>query len=931
MGYNFWDRRNKKKILADIKNYGISYLPLKFRPDPEVIDGVLKYRPEDITKLTWEEAQPRIDKNPSYLNYYDEKFRLELSQREPKYLDFLKPEELLKLIVDYRKHQYISRLSNDVQRSILEENFSRYDSSLQNFNFDVILSMIRDNVKKRTHDNSADILFKYHISKLDISIFSAEQQLAILTADKTFLEKVPLEVLKLYVNDNPYLIKELPDYLREKYRDMSKFSYSNSYKLLSERYGLNDYELDDIKRFLARSFQNFNLNIIANHSNLVDWPDLARFDSRTVAVVNNSNSVGNVKKMFSLANLYKKELDKYSMTGELKAYFDTSNGDQFLYRMDYRENNFNQRFNQIHKIILNERIMSRCDKRAILDFIKNPFENVALKSLVETAYGKEASDILGERSGITIAEIPTFDIFDETVFNNFGKGVIHNVLSYNSKTGNIIGELVRNKEKFTRFLRYRELTKGYYQNTALDNDEQLKDFLDIDQEFKGKIDLFTLGDGEVANLVLFLIDRFGSAYSNEGIKINSLEELREYPTKRNALLDEAMSKTNDPRQAKNYLFMKYFGMPYATEEQVFRPQKSDAIRMLSKYNIKSFVDDDRTIKSDVFSSDELDMLKIAEIIASIGDIEVIRDMYNVLGEKTDILTPVDFKAVRSKVPGIYSQALVDSLLKKEQMDKMISDGVEGISKRVEDDVEIVTLDGADFRIFMHTTGVNNSEIRLPEDERPYSTLKLIDKWNTLEQGGVSTISGSVIEPKMLDSCVGESNVNLGFSDFGPELVLGMGFGDINVTHDRRELDVYFKETGPALKFDYPEELVRKTAAQINNVLGTPKDYAHPYNEVTISRRETNPDNIRDDTYGGRVNPDYIILYGTKNPLLEEAKDLARRFKKDGENIPIIQIDIDKYQELGNSYQRAHQGYNPTPTLVKESHFLEVVREVGKAR
>ncbi len=922
--YNFFERRKRKKVLADIHNYDFRSIPAIFRHDPEIIEGILLHKPYVITQLEWKEAEPIIEKNPDYLNHFDTDFRLDLALRDSKYVDFLKQEELLTLIKSHYKREYINRLPKETQRELLEENFVSYYDNLQLFNFDVVLDSIKDNLIKRKTDYRAEHSFVNFFRKIDMSIFTPEQQMSIIVVDPSFLDKVSEETLKLFINDNPYLIKMLPDNLRETYRNMDEFSYRNASNLLYRDGDLNGYGKENAKRYLAHALHNFNLTLIANRENITDWADLARFDHRVFTVNRSSNDIRSVKKIFALGDFYKKELEKYPGTYELQEYFDAKNGDQYLFRIGYRENDFTEKFNQISKIILNEKIMSSCNKETLLEFIKNPLDNEMLREIVETAYGKEASNVLSDRPEITIAEIPTFDIFDEKSFNHFGKGVIHNVLSYNSKTGNIIGELVRNEDKLQGFLRFKELTKRYYKNTALDNYEQLRDFLDINQLFKGKIDLFSLNEVEANNLTLFIIDRFGSSSPNEFVKVESLEELRDYHNRRSLLLDEAMSKTTDLVQAKNFLFLKHFGMYYSLPGEIFRPQKSDAIKMLNKYNIKSFLEDERTTSSDVFTVEELEMLKIAQIISSIGSVDIIKDMYNVLGNKEDILTPLDFKEIKAKVPGIYSQELVDSLLKKEDMDKMVSEGVMGISKQIEEDVEVYTLDGVDFRIFLHTTGLNNSNITI-NNPNPFIRINLLDKWNTFEHG-VSTISGSVIEPAMLYSCATSENINLGFSDFDPNVVLGMGFGDIHVAHDGRLLDVYFNERGPTYRFDYPEELVRKTAAQIHNVLGIPKDESHEYNEVAISRREVNPDNIRDNTYGGRIQPDYIVLYGTENYQLETAKKLSKNLEKDGKNIPIIKIDVNKYREIGNSYRRAFEGHNTEQTLAPETPFVESIRE-----
>lgn len=375
---------------------------------------------------------------------------------------------------------------------------------------------------------------------------------------------------------------------------------------------------------------------------------------------------------------------------------------------------------------------------------------------------------------------------------------------------------------------------------------------------------------------------------------------------------------------REIIFNRFFGTDFYRGDSVFIPGKSDIRSILNKYNIKTFITDERTLTQGVFSEEELDILQLAEIISEIKEKDTLIALYDELKKREDILKPLDFKEITDKVPAIYSKSLIDSLLTVEEVRKGVSDSEPGISYIKEDNVDIFTLNGLDFRIFMHTIGLNNSEIRVGSSE--LASFDIGEIWKTFEKG-VSTISGSVIEPALLESCSSENKpISLGFSTINPDQIAGMGWGDISTSHDVRSVEAKFNLYGPAFKFDYPEELVRKTAAQIHNVLGITKDLAHKYNEVAIHRREVNPDNIKENTGGGRIMPDYVVVYGLKELDLMKAKAVAKAFQKNGEPLPIIQIDLKKYKELGySSLHRAYQGYIET-TPERDSKYIEEIKE-----
>jgi hypothetical protein len=316
------------------------------------------------------------------------------------------------------------------------------------------------------------------------------------------------------------------------------------------------------------------------------------------------------------------------------------------------------------------------------------------------------------------------------------------------------------------------------------------------------------------------------------------------------------------------------------------------------------------------------MLELARIIDKIDDPKVLMQVYESLSGREDVLGPVEFEAIKQKIPQQYSKELVSQLLTPEKAHEMVERGEQGISiDKGEDGVEVIRLHGADFKIIMNTMfGMNgysgtNSGLSMPSGQTPDEI------WKTFEQG-CSTISTCLIEPNMLKSCAGNpSIINIGFCSLDPKLIIGMSHKDAHVSHMIGDPDPHFGFA--AVRMNYPEELIRKTAAQITRQ--ETKDSSHEYNEVTSYRREQDPTKITSENHAGRIMPDYIVVYGKSN---DYHRQLAKAFSKDGKPIPIIEIDTEAYYD--RTYMRGYQkDEEHVMTDKKESPLVSDIKAVAE--
>lgn len=440
-----------------------------------------------------------------------------------------------------------------------------------------------------------------------------------------------------------------------------------------------------------------------------------------------------------------------------------------------------------------------------------------------------------------------------------------------------------------------------------------------------QLDENTITDVEVKNLREVLNDRYYDEYSAKAtdfIPIETLDDLRAYAKTKSEIYGEAINKCSSLDSMKQLIFLKLFGMDHQTSgSDDYNSEALKISQMIRMYQTESFINDERTLNSGLFTQDELDAVGLISIIDKVNDVDVLRQLYEELdNSELEVLNAIDFKKIREKIPLQYSKEFIDSLMTYEKAQKMVENGESGISiEYTEENVPIVKLQGANFRMIMHSTGLENSGLTMPRG------LSVDQLWKTFEDG-VTTISCCPIEGDMLKSCNNCNGVNIGFSQMDPSLIIGMGHTDIHVTHMKRRLDTTFNYGH--VHFNYPDELVRKTAAQINHADGESKDPSHEYGEITTTRYDQHVERGSNLYRDRRIMPDCIIVYGKDEGNKTSITELAKAFARDGKPIPVFEIDTDKYGD--RSYNRAYEKENHVANKA-DSVFMKKAKEIADSK
>lgn len=959
---NFFQRIRKSLYLRGMnaKKANRYYsLPDYLKQDDDVVNAVVSADERFINSVPIGNAKAILKQKPQLLNKFNNiRVLNQVFNENPELIVYYESEEELNniynLIYNYEfegKREFIKYLSKELQMKLLTEDIEYRDvvsngnnsqkygtfygvkKYLSKFSEDTILALaVKENLRIQEQNKKGSLYVSENkVVSFDIQSLSEETQLKLLLISNDFDSKVSDDVMLKFVNGNPLLFDRISDKLKQQMisenpkllaKMPQKFQADylkdnpNAFKNSKVLCGFNIRSFEEPEKAIERivsmgGLLGIDKEMVTDIQNNEYIWEMGEFDPELVSLklsIYKSDSMQHRRNEQLVRNFYE-HIVRITGENELTKYLEN-----LVSRNGYSSNELYtpevvDKINRIVKMLLNEDIIKAVPGSTILDYAQNPSQE-KLVEIIRTTYGETSAKILEDRPKISIDLIPNLYIFKPEIINEIGIGAVHANLSYNmDPASGVLSEIARKPELMQQFKVFNETTQEIFPDTAVGLQNKLTSFVKC-KELMKHVDFRNLTEKQKENLQIALMDSNKRSEPELLEFPRNLEELETYAQKRNDLYDDAIKKEKDFKKLKQLISRRFFGLDYNPDKHHIELSNPSVWGMVHFYNLGAFVNNPITLQGGKFSEEELDSLELLDIFTQIKKTEILVELAEKLAKKENIINPITYRALQEKVPMQYNQEMVNVLLTPEKAMKMIEDGIPGIEMKEIDGVTVITLSGADFKLYISNPFMNNSGVGL------ITADTLAKEWNEKENG-ISTFSGCVIDQTEVTSCVSEGEYGLGFSNISPYQIVGMGITDIHTSHNTRQVSPYTTE-GLAVSYDYPEEFMRRVASRLN--INDPYgDSMHKYDEMAALRVEKYLSKIKEGTFGGKILADYIFMHGTHtDSAVAQAKKCGIKF--------VFAYDEEKYRYVDRSRMLEKTEKNPPR---QETEFMREVKVVVK--
>ena len=835
-------------------------LPTYLQNDPEVANRVVEVSPSLINHLSIGMCENVLLNHPDYFSRItNAQTILKVLQDEPQLIVNLPEYDLYSLVYNERlvsDREFIKYMPENIQLKMLSDDFlsnskdspthvgitpfngeerkKQVSKYLGKFSSD-ILARVASEDKASKKRNKA---YKPRLYRFDLKVLPIEEQIKLAFIDNDYLSMISKDAVSQFMGNNPLLTDELESKISSeayKKNSIEKIRFKNT--SLKEAFT----RLVDMK--YADSSFDYENAIDETEKNLL-W-ELGKLDPDFLHISEFSTQ----ERIDTIIEILRTEVNEYNNNGAIAEYLSLSSS----------KKNYDA-INALSKFITCKDVMVSMSQDVLLEYALHREPDLLNKIIIAT-FGGYAKDALDVYSRITIDEIPNFYIFSSKVKTEFALEHIQHVLSHKMLASSVMALIAMNQYVYEAYQKFNLLTLGMFGSSSIEIENKVRAFIHLIPLMRN-LKSNELNATDLKNLELAILDK---TYSTYDVLINAPTtetELVNYEKYRNQIYDDAISKVDSFIVVKEFMSKKFFGLDYSSSKQA--RSYTDNISLLDVCNFiiaDKNINDSKTLKSSLFTEDELDILNLIQIFAEIEDAKMLKELNFALNEKQDVISPRDLKILFSKIPIQYSEDAVKFVLNPKIIDKIIERQGENphIQKEEKDGVNIITFNGSDYTFYISSPFLQ---------DRYFSNPKSIEDLVSAYKTNSLPFEGTIVSNEDIRISIGKDEIALGKFAVNPNQVLGLG-----------------------VKFD----------TSINNK--KPEYKTRNYINPTVFY---NPDIIDDDVKVKSLTtdlakssmPDFIIIDSNTNPKINKVVALAKEI-----GISYVFVLNDIYRTLPTNFAK----------------------------